>query len=280
MTLTEIWEATGVKLIRAVLVAALLTGPALPTARAECTAACDAQQRVAAADAYLSTRPGTVGYVLRDRKTGAVYRNSHAGDMVWTASTIKLGIVVDLFARQSAGLLRLTDNDIALMGKMLHTSDNDAADTLWTRYGGPDHTIFNNDFPHFGMTRVQPQRGFGDMFPYWGFQKSTTDDLDQMVNYMLTRLRPNETAWIVSAMQNVDPIQQWGVWGAGPNMTPGNKDGWSDEQGGWVTNTVGFAGPGQRFTLAVMNALNGAGGNADGQATTTRLSQILLAGRQ
>ena len=280
MTLTEIWEATGVKLIRAVLVAALLAGPALPTARAECTAACDAQQRVAAADAYLSTRPGTVGYVLRDRKTGAVYRNSHAGDMVWTASTIKLGIVVDLFARQSAGLLRLTDNDVALMGKMLHTSDNDAADTLWTRYGGPDHTIFNNDFPHFGMTRVQPQRGFGDMFPYWGFQKSTTDDLDQMVNYMLTRLRPNETAWIVSAMQNVDPIQQWGVWGAGPNMAPGNKDGWSDEQGGWVTNTVGFAGPGQRFTLAVMNALNGAGGNADGQATTTRLSQILLAGRQ
>ena len=280
MTLTEIWEATGVKLIRAVLVTALLAGPALPTARAECTAACDAQQRVAAADAYLSTRPGTVGYVLRDRKTGAVYRNSHAGDMVWTASTIKLGIVVDLFARQSAGLLRLTDNDVALMGKMLHTSDNDAADTLWTRYGGPDHTIFNNDFPHFGMTRVQPQRGFGDMFPYWGFQKSTTDDLDQMVNYMLTRLRPNETAWIVNAMQNVDPIQQWGVWGAGPNMAPGNKDGWSDEQGGWVTNTVGFAGPGQRFTLAVMNALNGAGGNADGQATTTRLSQILLAGRQ
>jgi hypothetical protein len=200
--------------------------------------------------------------------------------MVWTASTIKLGIVVDLFARQSAGLLRLTDNDIALIGKMLHTSDNDAADALWSRYGGPDHTIFNNDFPHFGMTRVQPQRGFGDMFPYWGFQKSTTDDLDQMVNYMLTRLRPNETAWIVGAMQNVDPIQQWGVWGAGPNMAPGNKDGWSDEQGGWVTNTVGFAGPGQRFTLAVMNALNGTGGNADGQATTTRLSQILLAGRQ
>ncbi len=277
---TEIWKATGVKLIRAALVATLLAGPALPTAHAECTGACDAQQRIATADAYLATRPGTVGYVLRDRKTGAVYRNSHAGDMVWTASTIKLGMVVDLFARQSAGLLRLTDNDIALMGKMLHTSDNDAADTLWTRYGGPDHTIFNNDFPHFGMTRVQPQRGFGDMFPYWGFQKSTTDDLDQMVNYMLTRLRPNETAWIVGAMQNVDPIQQWGVWGAGPNMAPGNKDGWSDEQGGWVTNTVGFAGPGQRFTLAVMNALNGAGGNADGQATTTRLSQILLADRQ
>ena len=260
----------------AVLSAAVLVcGPVLPTASAD-----DAQTRIAQADAYLATRPGAVGYVLRDRRTGAVYRNSHAGDMVWTASTIKLGMVVDLFARQQARLLQLTDADIALMTAMLHSSDNDAADTLWTRYGGPDHTAYNNDFPHFGMTRVAPQPGFGKMFPYWGFQKSTTDDLDRMVNFMLTGLPANQTAWIVGQMQRVDPIQQWGVWGAGPAMAPGNKNGWSDEQGGWVTNSVGFAGPGQRYTLAIMNALGGQGGCDDGQATTTRLSQILLSGRQ
>ncbi|WP_280826394.1 tat pathway signal sequence [Mycobacterium sp. OTB74] len=271
---------TGVKWIRAVLTTALLTLPTPAVARAECTGDCDAQQRVATADAYLASRPGVVGYVLRDRKTGAVYRNSHAGEMIWTASTIKLGIVVDLFARQVAGLVRLGDNDIALMKSMLHSSDNDAADTLWTRYGGTDHTVFNKDFPHFGMTRVQPQPGFGSMFPYWGFQKSTTDDLDHMVNFMLTGLRPNETAWIIDQMQHVDANQQWGVWGAGPDMAPGNKDGWSDEQGGWVTNSVGFAGPSQRYTLAIMNALGGAGGCDEGQVTTSRLSQILLSGRR
>jgi hypothetical protein len=47
-----------------------------------------------------------------------------------------------------------------------------------------------------------------------------------------------------------------------------------------VTNSVGFAGAAQRFTLAIMNELGGQGGCDDGQATTTRLSQILLAGRQ
>lgn len=259
----------------AVVAIALLWSPVAPIAAAD-----DAQNRIAQADAYLATRPGTVGYVLRDRGTGAVYRNSHAGDMVWTASTIKLGIVVDLFARQQAGQLRLTDADISSMTAMLHSSDNDAADALWTRYGGPNHTVFNNDFPHFGMTHVVPQPGFGNMFPYWGFQKSTTDDLDQLVNYMLTRLPSVQTSWIVGQMQRVDPIQQWGVWGAGPAMAPGNKNGWSDEQGGWVTNSVGFAGSGQRYTLAIMNALGGQGGCDDGQATTTRLSQILLAGRQ
>ena len=73
------------------------------TARRSRPADCDLQTRIAAADAYLATRPGSVGYVLRDRKTGAAYRNSHAGDMVWTASTIKLAMVVDLLTRAARG---------------------------------------------------------------------------------------------------------------------------------------------------------------------------------
>jgi hypothetical protein len=62
-------------------------------------------------------------------------------------------------------------------------------------------------------------------------------------------------------------------------MAPGSKDGWSLEDRGWVVNTAGFAGKGQRYTLAVMNDLGGEGGYDDGVATTTHLSQLLLAGR-
>ena len=52
----------------------------------------------------LAKRPGVVGYVSRDRETtGAAYRNTHAADPVWTASTIKLAMVVDLSTRQRAG---------------------------------------------------------------------------------------------------------------------------------------------------------------------------------
>jgi len=57
-------------------------------------------------DSYLAKRPGVVGYVLRDRTTGAAYRNTHAADPVWTASTIKLAMVVDLSTRQRAGRSR------------------------------------------------------------------------------------------------------------------------------------------------------------------------------
>jgi hypothetical protein len=238
----------------------------------------DMAARVAAADSYLASRPGVVGYVLRDRATGAVYRNAHAADPVWTASTIKLAMVVDLLTRQRAGSIKLTDADHRLIGAMLHSSDDDAADTLWSRYGGADHQAYNNDFPAYGMTDLRPQRGYSNIFPYWGFQKATPDDLDRLINYTLTRLDPADTASIVNQLQHVDTNQQWGVWGAGPAMTPGNKDGWSLEDRGWVVNTVGFAGSGQRYTLAVMNDLGGAGGYADGVATTTHLSQVLLAG--
>jgi hypothetical protein len=244
-----------------------------PVARAD-----DLGQRITAADAYLATRPGTVGYVLRDRTTGAAYRNPNAGQLIWSASTIKLAMVVDLLARTYAGQIALTGSDRAQVGAMLHSSDNDAADTLWTRYGGPDHQAFNRNFPRYGMTDLVPMRGFSEIYPYWGFQKTTANDLDRLINYTLGRLNPTDTATIVAAMQSVDPDQQWGVWGAGPAMAPGNKNGWSLEQGGWVINSVGFAGPGQCYTLAVMNALGDQGGYDEGVATTTRLAQLLLAG--
>lgn len=62
-------------------------------------------------------------------------------------------------------------------------------------------------------------------------------------------------------------------------MAPGTKNGWSQEQGGWVVNSVRFAGPGQRYTLAIMNSLEGEGGFEDGRQTTTRLAEILLGTR-
>ena len=170
---------------------------------------------------FLATRPGSVGYVLRDRKTGATYRNSHAGQSIWTASTIKLAMIVDLLTRQRAGTVALSDSDRNLMAAMMHSSDDDAADALWARYGGGDHRSFNADFPRYGMTDLAPQPGFSDTFPYWGFQKSTANDLDRLINYTLTQLTPADTAAIVDQLQHVAPNQQWGVWGAGPAMFAG-----------------------------------------------------------
>lgn len=236
---------------------------------------CVLRDRFAAAERYIATRPGTVGFVLRDRATGARYRNAEAGTPIWTASTIKLAMVADLLSREQAGALRLPAADRQQMADMLRSSDNAAADALWSRYGGSIQ-VFNTNFARYGMPNVRPQPGFGDVYPYWGYQKATADDFDGLMNYVLTKLTPANAAAVVAEMQRVVGDQQWGVWGAGKAMNPGSKNGWSQEEGGWVVNSVGFAGPQQRYTLAIMNSLGGEGGYEDGVTTTTELSRILL----
>lgn len=240
---------------------------------------CDFQRRIVSVEEYLKTRPGTAGVVLHDQQTGAVWHNEHAGDPTWTASTIKLAMVVDLFSRDRAGEISLTDEDRSLIEAMLHSSDDDAADTLWYRYAGEDHMAFNENFPSYGMTSLVPQKGFTDYYPYWGFQKCTPEDLDRLIHYVLTDLPPDERTYILGEMRDVAPNQQWGVWGAGPAAHPGNKNGWSEEEGGWVMNTVGFVGDDQRYTLAVMDNLKGQGGYDEGRETVTHVSELLFAGR-
>lgn len=252
---------------------------AAPPAAADCATPdpqCVLQQRIAAAEEYVATRPGTVGFVVRDRVTGARYRSTAAGTPIWTASTIKLAMVADLLTRDQSGTLRLSAADRNQMAAMLRSSDNAAADALWSRYGGTAN-VFNTNFARYGMKTLRPQPGFGDVYPYWGFQKGTADDFDALMNYVLTGLTPANAAAVTAEMRRVDSSQQWGVWGAGAAMSPGNKNGWSQEEGGWVVNSVGFAGPGQRYTLAIMNGLDGAGGYDDGVETTTELARILFA---
>ncbi|MCP2247236.1 Beta-lactamase enzyme family [Lentzea aerocolonigenes] len=230
---------------------------------------CDFQKRIKAAQAYAETRPGTVGIVLRDRKSGVMWRNDHADDMTWTASTIKLAMVVNLLERHRAGKIKLSNDDRRLMTAMLHSSDDDAADTLWKRYGG---ATFNAAFGKYGMTSLVAQRGYSSSFPYWGFEKCTTNDLDRLINYVLDTVPAEDREYIVGQMRQVGPEQQWGVWG--PDS--GTKNGWSEEDGGWVMNSVGFVGKDARYTVAIMNNLKGEGGYDEGRATDTEITRILF----
>jgi hypothetical protein len=233
---------------------------------------CDFQRRFAAVQTYLRTRPGTVGIVLRDRRTGAVWRNDHAGRPVWTASTIKLAMTVDLLLRDRAGKDRLTAADRANITAMLHVSDDDAADALWRGHG---RAAFADRFPAYGLTGATFVSGFDH---YWGFMKCTPNDLDRLIRYVLDKLPADLRSYVVGQLRTVGANQRWGVWGAGAAARPGNKDGWSSEQGGWVINSVGFVGPGERYTLSLMNSLDGEGQYDAGVATVTKVSALLFAG--
>ncbi|GAB4586713.1 serine hydrolase [Nocardia sp. IFM 10818] len=245
---------------------------------------CDMSNRIAKVDSYLSTRPGVTGYVVRDRVTGGIYRNGNADTMFWTASTIKLAIAEDLLNRARIGAITLDPGDRALMESMLATSNDNAADILWNKYAGIDRMAFQNAFRANGMSGLVPLPPVTapeqiKLFPDWGFQQCSPADLDRLMDNILTRMHPDDRAYLVDRMRQVDTNQHWGVWGAGAAMQPGLKNGWSAEQGGWVVNSVGFAGPGERYTLAIMSDQGPGGGYAEGAETTTHVAQLLLQGR-
>jgi hypothetical protein len=233
--------------------------------------------RIAAVQRFLRHRPGITGVVLRDRKTGAVWRDRYAGSQVYMASTSKLAMAVTLLQRNQAGTIHLSSGDWATMHNMLHVSSDSAADDLWFKYGA---SFFTSYFGHIGLTHAHYLPQAGVKGPYWGEMTCPARDLSAVINFVLTDLPASERNYLVKTLRNVAPDQHFGVWGAGPANQPGNKDGWSVEKPGWIINSVGFATPGARYTLAMMNSLQRQGGYHAGTDTVTQIAAILFRGHR
>jgi hypothetical protein len=214
---------------------------------------CAFSARLAAASALVAAKPGRLGIAVRDRVSGAVWRAGEPEHPVWTASTIKLALAVDLLERARVGSLTLDATARQQIADMLDFSSNSAADRLWRRFELADRVQHYRDV--YGISGLEFPAGYR----YWGAMKCTTDGLLGLMSYVLDHLAPADRDYIVGAMRTVDRIQQWGVWAAGRSQRPGLKAGWSIEKdpGGehWVANSVGFAGPDARYAIAVMYQL-------------------------
>ncbi|GIL31959.1 hypothetical protein NUM_72130 [Actinocatenispora comari] len=227
-----------------------------PKPSKQCDADCVRQQRYAAARKYMDQHAATNAYLsvqITDRTTGKSWQHGPVTHPGWTASTIKLAMATDILRRQRAGEVTLSDADRTDLANMLNFSDENASDRLWQRYGGDAQLARFRDV--FGMSGLHFVPGFTDG-TYWGFVKCTTEDLSHLMTYVLTKTAPDDRAYLVSAMRGVASNQQWGVWAAGHDQQPGDKNGWSFETDSygkhWVLNSVGFAGPDERYAVAIM----------------------------
>ncbi len=190
---------------------------------------------------------------------------------------MKLAMMTDILLRSDAGSIDLTSADREAMFQALYTSNDDDANYLWDKY---EDGSFLNRIRAFGMEDAR----FTSSVPNWGFMYCTAQDLDNLINYVLKDAPANVRNYLVYRLQHVSALdQQWGVWGAGPENHPGNKDGWEQDGNLWITNTVGFAGPDQQYTMAIMYNLEGFGGVGDagfkyGSNKLTQIASILFQG--
>jgi hypothetical protein len=229
------------------------------------------QHRISEVTRYLAHQPGEIGVVLHDRDTGATWGDKDADIDFPAASTIKLAMVTDVMQRQNAGRLSLGLAGWELISEILHNSDDAAGDQLWF---ADENDGFLQRIRGFGMRTAY----FSGSPPYWGFMYCSARDLGNLMDYVLDRLPAYDRNYIVHRMRRVSPIEQWGVWGAGSAKRPGNKDGWENQGSAWITDTVGFADSDERYTLAIMDNLGGAGDFHQGSTTLTEIASLLFRG--
>jgi beta-lactamase class A len=193
---------------------------------------------------YLSGVPGTVGLVVRDTTTGASWQAGDPGHAAWTASTIKLAIATSLLESDIA----LTAGDSDNMRRMLVNSDNNATDALWEKYDGLG--MIPKFQQRFGMAGLSVVSGYR---PYWRHLQCSANDLAAVMAYALAKLPAADRAQLVAWLRSAAGAQPWGVQAAGPDA--GHKPGWAFKPEGspdhWVVHSVGFAGPGERYIIAV-----------------------------
>jgi hypothetical protein len=231
---------------------------------------CLMTEHIHQAERYAAHRAGTIGIVLHNREDGATWRNKFALTEFPAASTFKLAMITDILLRADAGQITLDADDWSLIYNALHESSDTAATALWNEF---ENGSLLGRIQAFGMRHAY----FTSSPPIWGFVYCTPVDLDHLMNYVLAKVPDRSRDYIVSHLRHVATIQQWGVWGAGRVNHAGNKDGWEDDGGVWITNTVGFAGPHEQYTLAIMDNLGG-GTFHEGSNTLTQISALLFRG--
>lgn len=246
----------AVAIVIPALTACSLSGTDDQSASADACApwGCEQQARFEAASAFIGRQKGHLGIVVQDRLTGEVWRGGDPRLRSWAGSTPKLALAVTLLEQARAATITLDRADAAWIDAMLHVSDNEAADELWDKYAD-SASIMSRWQSVYGMTTASYVDGWTTR---WGFVKLTPQDLINLMVYVLDTLNAADRTSIVDRMRAVGAPQQWGVWGAGASLRPGVKGGWDycveigDTVYRWVTSTVGFVGPDERYVVAAM----------------------------
>ncbi|MFC6181120.1 serine hydrolase [Lactiplantibacillus daowaiensis] len=163
------------------------------------------------------------------------YSNRTATTTYVGASTVKVGILVQLLHQRDQGVLSLSANDEAEATQMIEQSDNDAADfLLFHRLGGS--AALTSLYQSLGMTHSHAAP------VYWGLTTTIATDQLQLLKVIFTPnhyLSKASRAYAQKLMNNIATDQAWGVSKGAASYQL--KNGWldADDNGHWAVNSVG-----------------------------------------
>lgn len=196
----------------------------------------------------LGSRADDVSVVVHDRRTGTVISHNRSLRN-YTASIVKVMMLVALLdARRSQGRA-LTADDRALAQDMITVSDNDAATTLLRRAGG--RAALDELAERLGMTGTTAAVS-------WGRTLTTAEDQVKLMDAIVAGKAVRGAAdrrYVLGLMARVVPEQGWGAGTIPDEARAQLKNGWLPAgRRGWRVNSIGHVvGPDRDYTIAMLS---------------------------
>jgi glucan-binding YG repeat protein/lysophospholipase L1-like esterase len=196
---------------------------------------------------YIKSRGNTVSVGVYDASTRETYTYNPSRTYN-TLSIVKMSILANVLYKK----IPITSYENSLLTKMIVSSDNSSASTMWWRTGS--ETGAQSFFRMVGMNNTIAGTG-----GWWG--RTTTNVTDQLTMMKLfaypnTILTDSQRAYGLNLMRNVQADQRWGTgYGLPGGVSVALKNGWYTN--GQYVNSVGYVnGQGKSYVIAVLATNN------------------------
>lgn len=239
-----------------------------------------AASAVAAVDALQGTDGVEYGVAIMDRTTGKLTLGKLGAVGFYSASVVKLFVVVDLLYKQEQGALKLDSNDDYDIKRALELSDDNAMDAMWERHNGP--ALVTDMIKLAGLhDTVLDKQNTGE----WGETKISARDVLAVWNFALTKLSAADRNTVIGDTHNAadhgaDGFDQaFGLLQPPRAATVKAKQGWMIAGSQMILNTTGVLGTDNQYLLAILtkqsSGLGYPAGRANVNKASSRVQEIL-----
>lgn len=216
------------------------------------------------------------GVAVLDRVSGheTIGREGDVG--FYSASVIKLFVVVDLLHKQEMGEIKLDSNDQYDIKRALELSDDKAMDALWEDFDGP--ALVTEMIKLAGLhDTVLDAKDSGE----WGETKISARDVLAVWQYALTKLSGTDASLVINdthsaANNGADGFDQaFGLLEPPRPATVKAKQGWMIAGSEMILNTTGALGSNNQYLVAILTKQSAGIGYPQGRANVNKASVLV-----
>lgn len=215
----------------------------------------------------------TVAVAVLDRSSGEVVGGAEASTAMYTASVVKLLVVLDVVQRRHTGL-QVSADDEALIRRALGPSDDEAMNALWDRFDGA--AAIGRVAARYGLAETRAPEQAGD----WGDARSSARDVAVVLG-RAAELRGADRELVVGSLQSA-PRGAYGGFDQGFGLRAGDapvaaKAGWMCCTDGRVSmHSTGLVGPDQRYAVALLSTQPSSRGYSGAREKVSALARPVL----